>query len=570
VAAVGQDGKVTAKAKGTAVITVTTADGRYTGICEVTVPDPAVHQKLDQGKYQLVNGQYDAAIDSFEAAFNADSPGSDTYVESVVYSSLGKLSSIPKEQKFRELVAGRLGIVGYPDTLDSLFTDDWFAEYAEKIDYFYPGPTYTSWYNWVEYGWFAEFTTPGWYLIDSSGYPFQITLQSADFNWPVTQGMVGVEPAPGFNPPSWLPQGDNSYYKDNLVNMGDKTLKSIVLLEYLFFANLLDKNTSGLNNLLDDVAGAVFGATFKSVDDRINTLDYGAHATLDAGVIAAFGLDELFEGDDIHIGKAELKVLISSLKLIKGSLEWLRAYDWDTQLNYFKGDFESDTYARDLFDKIKALNISEFPLQNNFLKARGGASTYMDRAKADYLGAVTDLIAAWDSIDQSGDIPQAVRDMLNDYNWIKDGLGTLKTAIDTGMVFYVPEELPEGALTWPAVDPDNAAFGVNFGKFFTTGYLGIDKLIENSGNTPKFYRASGNDSYTPIPVFSKSDADSFFEDIFNDEDDVAIKIQYGNFKDLFPGLFDDGQDESEYLSFGAELGALLYYRYNDLSFDFGE
>jgi hypothetical protein len=382
--------------------------------------------------------------------------------------------------------------------------------------------------------------------------------------------MVGTELAPGFNPPSWLPQGDNSYYKDNLINIGGKTLKSIALLEYLFFANLLDKNTSGLNTLLDEVAGAVFGTTFASADSRINTLGYNDRAELDARVIEAFDLDELFEGDDIHIGKAELKVLISSLKLLKGSLEWLRAYDWNTDLNFLKAGFGSE---EDLFDEILNIAPGNLPLRNNFLKAHGSASTYMGQAKADYLGAVTDLIDAWDSIDQSGDIPQAVRDMLNDYKWIKDGLGTLKTAINAGSVFYVPDELPNGAsATWPAVTSANAAFGVDFAKFFTTGYLGIDKLIENSGNTPKFYSLPDGDSvYTPIPDFStKAEADTFFEeDIYdarNGADDVAIKALYDNLQALFPGLIENVPGDG-YVSVTRDAGSVLYYRYHGWEFD---
>jgi uncharacterized protein YjdB len=569
VAEVDQNGKVTARAKGTATITVTTASGGYTDTCTVVVPNPLVRQKLDEGISYLVNGQYDQAISSFEAAFTADTSGSSTYVESVVYSSLGKLSSILKENSFRSLMANRLGVTGYPTTLDSLFTGDWFAEYAGEIDYYYPATDQSS-YEWVEYGWFSEFTTAGWYLCDYSDWPLTYTFISADFNWPATQGMVNTAFAPGFNPPSWL-TGPGSYYNNNLISMGGgKTLKSIVLLEYLFYANLLDKNTNGLNTLLDEVTNAVFGSTFTSVDSRINTLVYNAHATLDADVIAAFGLNELFEGDDIHIGKAELKVLISGLKLIKGSLEWLRAYDWNINLTYLRGDFGyEDAYMEDLFEELMGINPNHLPLRSSFLKERSGAQARMNQSKTDYLGAIGDLFDAWDYIDQSGDIPPAVHDILDNYQWIKGGLDELRAAINGGTTFYVPEELP-GGNTWSTVSSGDAAFGVNFGKFFTPGQLGINNLIENNSNTPKFYRVSGGGSYTLITVSSPTTAKPFFEGIFDTEDDVAIKIQYSNFKDLLPGLFDDDLDDSEYFSLGPEIGALLYYRYNNWTFNLGD
>jgi uncharacterized protein YjdB len=574
VAAVDTTGKVTAKATGTAIITVTTIDREQTATCTVIVPDPNVRQKLDDGIDQLVDGHYEAAIASFETAFNMDHEGSSTYVESVVYSSLGKLSSILKEESFRALVAGRLGVVDYPATLDEIFTKNWLAEYAENIKTFYPCPPYyQSFYEWLpeNYYGYTDFGEPGWYLVSFVPYAVTATFQSPNFNWPATVGLVDSEFAPGFEAPAWF-SGDGSFYQDNLVDMGDRTLKSIVLQEYLFFANLLERNTNGLNELLDEVLSSVFGEAFTSVDSRIKTLDYTLHATLDAEVIEAFELDTIFEGDDIYIGKAELKVLISSLKLIKASLEWLASYNWETDLSYFKGDFgREDAYIEGLFEELKDIDPDDLPLRNNFLKEKGNASVRMNRSKADYRGALGDLIEAWDSIYRSGDIPQAVRDILNDYNWIKDGLTKLDAAINSGATFNVPEELPDGALSaWPVISSSTAAFGVHFTNFFTPGYLGIDNLIANNSTMPQFF----SEEDVEITSSSASVAKDFFENLFDTEGNVYVKVDYTNLQNTFPGLL-DLPDGSEYINIDRHVAALLYFHYkgwtipDDWKEDFG-
>jgi hypothetical protein len=562
VAIVDSAGKVTAIGAGTATITATSKlTPPVSGSCSVMVSAPnsdtiVIRQKLDEGINYLKNNQYDQAAAAFEAAFIADTKGSGTYVESVVYSSLGKLSSILKEQSFRNLVEGRLGVVGYPDTLNEIVTGDWFVDYAEEINYWwYPGPTDQS-----NYWWRSDSPNGlGWYLVDWSGGPYTYHFQSSDRNWPATQGLVGTELWPNFDPPSWLPTGPGSLYNDNLVTMGDTVLESVALLDYLFFANLLDKNTNGLNTLLDEVLGSVFGSTFTSVDSRINTLDYADRATLDEDVLAAFGLDELFEGDDIYIGKAELKVLISGLRLVKGSLEWLRSYDWNTDINFLKGGFISE---EDFVTKLNNTPVANLPLQNNFLKARSGVPG-MTQAKADYTAAITDLIAVWESIDQLSTIPPAVQDVLDDYKWVKDGLGKLKTAINSGAVFYVPKQEPGGS-TWPNVSSADAAFGVDFDKFFTPGYLAINKLIENESNAPVFYKAAN--SYTKITAPTQAAADTEFEDIFDNGYGVAIKFNYAALKEVFLKTF-DSPDGYQYNDIGPKAGAAFYYRYHGWTID---
>jgi hypothetical protein len=266
--------------------------------------------------------------------------------------------------------------------------------------------------------------------------------------------------------------------------------------------NFIDKNTNGLNKLLDDLLYTVFGDTFESAYSRAATLT--GNIKLDGSTVKAFGIDEIFEGEEVYIGKAELNILFAAMRFVKASLEWVTAYDWNTDLNFLKNGPLWDDRAMPL-GSPKPANI---PLRNNFFKDRNNGM--MAKSKADFVKAIDDSVAAYNLWIISNDLPRAYKDTLNEYQWVKDGFVQLKTAINSGGTFYVKEH-SKGTATYNNTSA-NAIVGINLGKFFTPGFLAIDKLIETTGTgnaiAPKFYGRL-NDSSNWILITEKNQISSY-------------------------------------------------------------
>jgi hypothetical protein len=556
-----EDGKgcVTAVSPGTAIITAAATDGsgKYDS-CTVTVSaanTQNVEAFINAGITHLKNGYYDNAVKSFEDAFNADQPNSATYTKSVVYSSLVKLASIMKDENFRNLLSRRFGLTGYPDNLDDLldkdeiqsgyindwddigdiFSSGWLETYTSqdlKGSYFDPSiEQWVKWYNDWEIGSFEYFE-----LNPVSGYYYWDYLDST-YHLVSTEPRYRTELLPGLAVPGWFDTTDA--YKDTLTQSG---LKSPGTWELLLLANLVDKNTSGLNGLLDGVLSSVFGQTFEDAADRAQLIGYGDSFTVDEDVLKALSLWGAFEGD-VDLGRVELDLLFSAFRVLKASLEWISSYDWDTDVSFLKTEW------KDLEDRIDQLEPANLPFRNNFLKDRGNGG--MNRSKADYIEAIETAIAAYDSmIDNTGHLPPAAIEKLNELRWLKDGLAQLKAAISNGGTFYVKE----GSGASYSNTQYGAEFGVDLGKFFTPGQLAIDKLIttETGGNTPQFFGMQDEDS----GVFINN------QNQFNGYEMIGFEFNTTPLQQVFVYGFDFPNDSTYIPMFPRDLAEHLYDLYH--------
>jgi hypothetical protein len=321
--------------------------------------------------------------------------------------------------------------------------------------------------------WYAEKNPVGYYYWEET-YSLVSTVQKYE---------TDAHQRPGLGVPAWF--NNTEAYKNSLSANG---LKTPGTWELLLMANLLDKNSSGLNSLLDEVLSSVFGATFEAAATRAASIGYNASFTVSEDLLKDFGVWGLFEGD-VNIGRAELDLLFSSMRVLKASLEWVSAYDWNTNVNFLKTDW----YGLD----ISSIPPASLPFRTNFMKDRNNGR--MAQAKASYTTAINTAVAAYDSlIIANSHLPPGAVDTLKEYGWIKAGLTQLSTAINGGTTFYVKE----GSGATYTNDATNAMFGINLGKFFTPGQFAIDKLIsaEGSGNTvaPKFFGMTDGQNGTPI------------------------------------------------------------------------
>ncbi|MCL2214968.1 MAG: hypothetical protein FWC06_07145 [Treponema sp.] len=292
---------------------------------------------------------------------------------------------------------------------------------------------------------------------------------------------------PEFDKYTWLT--GSTVYNNSLTS---KKVASAQSASLLMVGNLIGKNTSGFNTLLDNAMSAAFGTAFDAAYARGMTLN--GTVQVDGRILQEFGLNEFFGeilGDDtVFITKAELQVLFSLLRVVKGSLEWIASYDWNTNLNIFANkDVWSYNYAG------LANPGANIPFKNNFLKARAGSSN-MAKSKASFILAIDDAAAAYDYwISGASWLPSGYKaELTGEYNWIKTGLSQLKTAINNGSTLYFDFD-EDGFGTSVSKPSGEDFFGINFGNFFTSGYFAIDKLFQvNAQGLPVFYGVNWNNS----------------------------------------------------------------------------
>jgi hypothetical protein len=101
---------------------------------------------------------------------------------------------------------------------------------------------------------------------------------------------------PVIKTPEWL-KGKGSMYNDALLSDNVMSVENWTLS---LFANVIDKNSNGLNALLDDVIGGMFGAYYNVAAERIKKLENKKEEriTLDIYFIEKLGLEDIFDEYD--------------------------------------------------------------------------------------------------------------------------------------------------------------------------------------------------------------------------------------------------------------------------------
>jgi len=382
-------------------------------------PGTAVNLTLiDLGVIALMNGDLDEAVSLFNQAY-AENPSDQ---EAILCSSLAMLASIAVDSNVNAFMSQRLGVTNYPGTLNALVFGDWLTSYPDKDGHDYGNALF-----------------------------------------------------PSFSVPSWFAGSDA--YNSTLIG---GTIVSANTMNMVMIANLIDKNQNGLNNMIDGILNSVFGSSFNAAYNRAMSMN--SSIILGNNIKNALGLDEIFEGEDVIIGKAELQLLFSALRVFKASLEWVSAYNWDMDLSILTNPiFWNDGLDEEaMFDLIDSLDLnSVLPIKNNFLKAHPNATARMNASKATLISAIDDAIAAYDFYVSEAPslVPPGYVSELNSYVWAKDAFTKLRNVINSGGTFYIKEEMPTG-VTYDNT-PANSILGIDMGKLFNPGQLAIDKIIDS-------------------------------------------------------------------------------------------
>jgi hypothetical protein len=421
---------------------------------------------LADGKEALESGNYDFAVNLFEAAYQREK-GSQ---EAVIYSTLGKLGTILQSPRVRRELA-QIGMSSMPGSINGLMNRT-------------TGNVSGAWLD-------------------------------------VYDGII----LPKLGSPSGYPNSFHNYliYNQTYNQDGTCTMDHLTLL--LFF-NIIGLNAGGnpnrINLLLEDLLIDAFGSDFEEAAKRPASMDYTDRFVIAPSMLQALapmGLDQWFQDGD-PIGRAEIDVILSFVRMVKAGVEWLAAYNWEIDTSFIRVDWWYTTVSmlnpnysvnKILYDsyglvpKFLAAKVVDntlmgkmLPLRNNFLKDRNNGM--MARAKNDFALAVDTLKAAIDYYYSPGaQVSAKALTKLNDeYPWLRKSLAELKTAIGTGGNFYIPETLP---LTdsW-IISESDAKYGINLDKLFAPGQLALNKLVSNEtgGTTLKFFGFNDLENGTAI------------------------------------------------------------------------
>ena len=326
----------------------------------------------------------------------------------------------------------------------------------------------------------------------------------------------------------------NNLENENWFTMG---LNNAEALSMLVLANILNGNSDGLNDAVDDLYSTLFESDeYNSAIAKINSIKNPVE--LPAAVVQGMELNEMLgEGETFKIGAPELKLIKSVLDVLKGTFEFIQSYNLNVDLSLLKVDwsmFMADEPGEDginwMLDNFGSYNAKIDPIANNLLGARGNGvgTAKMNQAKATFIGVIDDVIAAYDDIVAEDSIyPAAISGMLGEYAILKDTALKLKAAIKDGGLFGIPNGLPRDATEWPVPASMNGVtsgvyeFIIDFGKIFTPGYFSIANMFDTTksgGRTvPVVYKAGTTQKITTIAELKamlEAAAESDDEDVF--------------------------------------------------------
>jgi hypothetical protein len=308
-----------------------------------------------------------------------------------------------------------------------------------------------------------------------------------------------------------------------MVAIDGKDVASSATWSIVLIANLIDKNTTGLNDALDDVINAVFNnPNYKEAETRAAKLkNETTSITLDRDIVQGLGLSQFFgDGDAVYVGWAELELLLSALKLVKATLLYVDSYNWTYDIGFVK-DLPWDESVLDQIDTIAGNRNKVLPLRTTFMTARSGS--YLEDSRKAYIEALTSIITVYDYYTgDNSQLPSGIKAELKKFEDYKDEVVKAKDAIDQKKTF--------------TVTVDGQTLTVNFDKFFTAGQLALENLIETEGSgttkSPVFYGFNEGSSksvkISTLDDFEKEEYQSFG---FNVKTEAIEEIIGGEFAD---------------------------------------
>lgn len=482
---------------------------------------PSYSDLLEAGYNALEREDYDSAVASFMAAYAAEANN-----ETKMHAALARLAAISVNEKVVTLMRERIGFASYPRTLNALInTDEWWSDQEFFWESYYDLSTYQEvpsgsglgpyyrvsgdviessegYFNiycksefkqvnsdaWVslsnekylqkfvkenEWGYWNNYTLAnpqlsenGNYLIDSStAENLGIDVSTANQIYLSSFEYVRIDY-----------KIKNFMYYPELTDAPDWVSNvSLYSPPELWMAVLLNNNLKGVNDLIDSVLNNVFGKSYDKAVELINSMD-DESVLINNRFIHLLRLEDQLGGDTVRVTKAELKAITAALDIVKGTLQFLQAYNLDTPLNFLALDWIK---GGDIDFNDGKYDESYDPFNNGFLTQRSGYTT--ETAVNTYTSALDTLIAAYDSIiTDSANYPSAAKDFLKKYSGYKELATNIKEAIQDGTWCEFPSINNEGI-----PQQNDTLFSINFGCM-KDGFFSMKKLFETEDGKPVF------------------------------------------------------------------------------------
>lgn len=491
---------------------------------------PSYSDLLEAGYNALEREDYDSAVASFMDAYAAEANN-----ETKMHAALARLAAISVNEQVVTLMRERIGFASYPGTLNALInTDEWWSDQEFFWESYYDLSTYQEVSS--ESGWgpyyrvngevvlTSEYTdiycksdsdqvkSDAWVRLDEEKYLQKIVKENEWGYWnnytlanpqlsengnylidSYTAENLGIDVSTAN--PVYLStfryvridyKIKNFMYYPELTDAPDWVSNvSLYSPPELWMAVLLNNNLKGVNDLIDSVLNNVFGKSYDEAVQLINSMD-DESVLIDGSFIRLLRLEDQLGGDTVRVTKAELKAITAALDIVKGTLQFLQAYNLDTPLNFLALDWIK---GGDIDFNGGKYDESYDPFKNGFLTQRSGYTT--ETAVNTYTSALDTLIAAYDSIiTDSANYPSAAKDFLKKYSGYKELAIAIKAAIQDGTCCEFPSINNEGI-----PQQNDTLFSINFGCM-ADGFFSMKKLFETEDGKPVFYTVDGTTKVT--------------------------------------------------------------------------
>lgn len=546
----------------------TTYDGEEIST-EIKVSILDMPKYVEQGISLILKENYDEGVERFRTYYD-ENPDSD---EAKLFYALAEIAAISTDKSIAELLQKHFGIENYPAKMNSLLSLDWLEEYPErervsiykikedengyflrcdidetdeKYEYYinYILDEDGDWidagsYEYIKHGNFTETVYRDLYItgVAKPSPTGKYLISEGNFRWPQpvneTEYKENIELPENTllynidydsdsrkykiskNEFSLMPSikmseefKNSKAYKNSLV----KGIENTETISLAIISGFFECNPNGVNELIDDCI-AVFDnekiSNARAIADSMNeTIE------IPSIIIDAFGLDEYLGEETVCIGKTEFNVILSTLDIIKGTLQFISSYDLSVNFYELKKALYEDTESLPDSTYINLIN-------NNTLAARSDASARIEKARTSYTVALETILDSYEEMfGEEGYYPEGLKEMVNSYTgpYIK-GVESLKDSIKNGTVFYLPGLTETNPIpSWELEVNPEKDIGIDFDKLFTPGYFTDILTKDNNGNGVIYSRVEYDLQYScynkpellnlaPMPEFTKEEGD---------------------------------------------------------------
>jgi len=357
---------------------------------------------IQQGISALGSKNFDGARTSFHSALAKDPADADA----MAWSAFMDMAALSIQTDIVSLMKTRIGLAGYPSTLNELLSDTWFDqtwygtseelvadEYGDYIrGTFTPTSAYQDRYMYIydKYGNYVQ-SGNGTFAPSATGLDYVYegsvsfdTTNLTKYDWDDVLDLTKTTLLPRLQTPSTF----NFLVTDTGNPEGSVQSYVMVLL-----ANVLSRNPAGLNDAIDLVLSGAYGTAFEAIYTSIMGMDNSKFIAVPTALIQAYSGGEVPEGTTIQIGVPELKLFAAQMKMQKSFLQLLASYNMTYPVSAFGSidmDSDLDTDMDGLPDSVESLMASTpNPVEAGFLG---------DRSQTTRTAAKTSMLAALDAL----------------------------------------------------------------------------------------------------------------------------------------------------------------------------